>query len=334
MFTLLTRRIALVLAMAAVLSTLLAVAPAYADDGSHGSATAVPTAAEGPLWDNAAPWYGQRIIWTAFQGTPNITNGQTDLWVWNENVNGQNVLHIRTTTDSNSHMFTGTVTTGSVDNFYNLAVVNGGGADSANLVGYNQLTFSISTSANGDGVDVDWSGRWLSLDLFVDGNHQPGRVLYGASALSAQRMPLIVLAGRDGLLALPLSTLDGPTSFQKNIADGYYIYRDAKGYHLRLTTTKVGDVVNYKGTLFADGGQIGNVTIYKGERGDYYRLYAGQLLDLRFLTDGYVDGLDWSLNGGGLIFTLKLNGRMAAPSIALGSNPFGTVQAFSFRLTP
>jgi hypothetical protein len=298
--------------------------------------TAVPAEAAGsPVENSAVPAYGQHIPWAAFQGAPTIVNGKNDIWVWNENVSGQNVLHIRTTTDDSSHTFTGTVTTGAEGNFYNLAVFNGDGDDSATMVGYDQFTFSIVTTAGGEGVDVDWSGRWLALDLFIDGLHRPAHVLYGASATAANRMPLVVLARNNGLLTLPLTMLDGTTGYQKNVADGYFLYRDANGYHLRLTTTKVGDIVDYKGAIVADNGRFGAIRVFRGDRRDYYRLIGDKLLDFRFITNGGQDGLDWRLiGGGGLIFTLKMNGQVAAPDVSLGSNPFGTIQALTFRLTP
>jgi hypothetical protein len=79
---------------------------------------------------------------------------------------------------------------------------------------------------------------------------------------------------------------------------------------------------------------IGAAAIYHLERGDYYKLYRGTILDFRFITDGFEDGLDWRTSGGGLIFTLRMNGQVAAPNISLGSNPFVTVQALTFLLTP
>lgn len=298
--------------------------------------TAGPASAESTtVTEVAAPKYGQRIPWAAFQGAPTIRNGQTDIWVWNENVSGQNRLHIRTTTDASAHTFAGTVTTGAEGNFYNLALFNGDGDDSATMVGYNQLTFSIVTTAGGEGADVDWSGRWLVLDLFIDGYHRPAHVLFGANAKAASQVPLIVLAGKNGLLTLPLTMLDGPTGFQKNVADGYFIYRDVNGYHMRLTTTKVGDIVDYRGAIVADSSQFGAIRMFKGDSRDYYRLMADKILAFRFITDGGEDGLDWRLIGsGGLTFTLRMNGRVASPNVSLGSNPFGTIQALTFRLTP
>jgi len=317
------------LAVVTLLGLLLVAAPAYA-------------AGDGPITDNGAPATGQHIGWAAFQGAPTIVNGKTDFWVWNDNIlngttlTGQNVLHIRTTTDGNAHKFTGAVTTGIADNFYNLAVVNAGGTDSAGLVGYDLFTFSLASSGNGDGVDVEWSGRWLSLNLFVDGNHRPAAVLYGSTATASKHAPLVVVAGPAGLLTLPLSTLDGATDFQKNIANGYFLYRDANGYHLRLTTTKTGDVVNYRGTLFANS-SFSAITMYKGDPGDYYRLSSGgKVLDFHFLTDGYIDGLDWSVASGSLTVTLRQNGKVAAPNVWLGSmSPSSPgIPALTFRLVP
>ncbi len=330
MFSSYSRQILTALAVVALLGVLLVASPAYA-------------AGDGPIVNNPPPSSGQQIGWAAFQGMPTIVNGKTDYWVWNDNIlngntlTGQNVLHIRTTTNGNSHKFTGTVTTGNADNFYNLAVVNAGGTDNATPVGYNQFTFSLTTSGNGDGVDVEWSGRWLSLNLFVDGFHHPAQVLYGSSATAAKHLPLTVLAGPAGLLTLPLSTLDGTTNFQKNVADGYFIYHDASGYHLRLTTTKVGDKQDYKGTIFADHGSFGEIKMYHGDPGDYYRLSdGGKVLDSRFLTNGYIDGLDWTIASTGMTFTLKQDGHVAAPNVWLGSmSPSSPgIPAFTFRLMP
>ncbi len=317
------------LAALALLAVCLTAAPAYAQgpepEGPQGAA---------PLVDSAVPQSGQLITWAAFQGAPPITTGSIAFWVWNENVSGQNILHIRTTTDGQSHQFTGTVSTGVLANFYKLALVNGDGDDSANLVSYNRLTFALTSSGDGEGVDVDWSGRWVSLDLYVDGAHQPLDVHYGAAATTATSLPLNVAAGRAGLLQLPLALLDGPTAFQKNIADGYFLYHNATGYHLRVTTTSVTDVVVYRGTINSTGGQIKYAALVRPEGDDYYRLVGGTALSFSLKTFGGEDGLNWTTTGGGMIMALRMNGVMAAPNITLGSQPFGTVQAYTFYLAP
>src|SRR5919202_3113206 len=89
-------------------------APAFAQEGSGPVATSMAND-------------GQTIGWAAFQGAPSITTGHTRFWVWNTKANGQNTLHIRTTSDSSSHTFTGTVSTNNAGNFYNLALFNGEG---------------------------------------------------------------------------------------------------------------------------------------------------------------------------------------------------------------
>ncbi len=184
---------------------LLIVSPIYAQ-GPDPQTPPTPALAQqipdtvGPLTDSAAPTYGQTIGWLAFQGAPTITDGKVNIWVWNEKVNGQNKLHIRTTTDGQSHRFTGTVTTSATGNFYNLALYNGTPNDTAALVGYNQFAFKLVTTSGGDGVDADWSGRWLSLNLYIDGLRRPMRIRYGAAGKTAFALPLNVNAGREGLL--------------------------------------------------------------------------------------------------------------------------------------
>jgi len=256
-------KLALALFVALALVGLATTAPAFAQGGTSGE-----SAPETP------PAGGQHITYAAFTGAPTIVDGQNRFWAWNENVSGQNVLHIRTTTDGSSHTFTGVVNTAGGGNFYNLALVNADGDDSATMVPYNQFTFSIVSSAGQTGVDVDWSGRWLSLDLNLDGYPRPAKVLYGPSATAATDLPLIVVTRDSGLLTLSLSTLDGASMFQKNIADGYFLYRttDANGkhiYHMRLTTTKQGDIKDYKGNILADDGKYGGIHIYKGDQRDY-----------------------------------------------------------------
>ncbi len=96
----------------------------------------------------------------------------------------------------------------------------------------------------------------------------------------------------------------------------------------------MGDKVLYRGTMLSAGGLFKNVTLFRSDPSDYYKLIGGNILDFSFLTDGFEDGLNWKTTGGGLVMTLKMNGKIAAPNIALGSQPFGTVQAFTFYLAP
>lgn len=300
---------------------LLSAAPALAAPAESGKLTRLP-----PV--------GQEIDWEDFQGAPTIPPGTVGLWVWSEDVGGQEVLRIRTGSDGSAHTFTGTIRTARAANFYDIAVVNGDGDDTTVTTAYNEFTFSIATTGAGEGVDANWSGRWLYLDLYVDGVHNPPLIFYGAAGTASTGAPLGVRAGKEGLLAIPLTTLDGPTSFEQNIANGYFIYRDAEGrYHLRVTTTSTDVLVRYRGSIVAEDGTFRGIRVYKNDPRDFVNLHGGKVLKFRFLTKGYVDGIDWLIGGpDNMTITLQMDGQMAAPNISLGAEPFGTVKAYTFRL--
>ncbi len=305
----------------------------------------LPAAAQGGIPGGSAnpetePAGGQHITYAAFTGAPTIANGQVNYWAWNENVSGQNILHLRTTTDGTSHTFTGVVNTSGGGNFYNLALVNTtNGDDTTSIVTYNQFTFTIvNNGAAQEGLDVKWSGRWVSLDLYADGYPKPHAVRYGPTGENAKANPLIVNALAQGLLTLPLSTLDGTTHFAKNLTDGYFLYRtNSNLYHMRLTTTSSADLKDYKGKIMTDQGSFNAISIFKGDPRDTYSIVGDTLLKFRFLTKGYEDGLDWRLTQiTGLTFTLRQVGKMATPNVWLGSmDPAQPgIPAFTFRLVP
>ena len=56
------------------------------------------------------------------------------------------------------------------------------GNDSVTLTAYNQIDFSLVTTGGGEGVDVNWSGLWLYLDLKVNGAYVPSKIFTGAAA--------------------------------------------------------------------------------------------------------------------------------------------------------
>ncbi|HZQ10177.1 MAG TPA: hypothetical protein VFD70_26605 [Anaerolineae bacterium] len=308
-----------------LLGALMSAAPAFADDGSE-SAEAVEN----------LPRVGQKVKWADFTGAPTIPPNTVGLWVWSEDVSGQEILHVRVGSNGTAKKFTGTIRTNRAANFYDLAVVNGTGDDSATQTKYNAFTFSLNTTGGGEGVDVKWSGVWLFLNLKVDGAYVPSKIFTGAAAKPTTGAPLGVRAGRAGLLALPLTMLDGPTSFAKNVADGYYLYRDDKGhFHIRMTTTSENDVVDYHGFMLAEHAVFRAVHRFRLDPRDLLR-FNDSKLEFNFHTHGYIDGVDWILTGKNkahdMTFTLRMNGKMAAPNISLGSNPFGTVKAYTFRV--
>lgn len=285
----------------------------------------------------ARAFAGQDIGWGDFIGTPTIPPGTVGLWVWSEEVGGQEILHVRAGSDGSAHTFSGTLHTNKVGNFYDAALVNDTGDDTVTQTKYNEITFSLATTGNGEGIDVSWSAAQLHLDLQVDGASSPAQVFYGAAGTAATGNPLRVLAGKEGLLVLNLTMLDGPTAFTKNVANGFFIYRTPNGrYHLRVTTTSTNDLVLYRGSLRIEQGDFVAKRIILRDPGDFVRKVTPKRVDFRFLTKGYVDGMDWIVGGDGkpddMTLTLKMEGGPAAPNIALGSNVFGTVKAYTFRL--
>ncbi|TAH50803.1 MAG: hypothetical protein EYC68_13285 [Chloroflexota bacterium] len=302
------------------------VAPTFAQEGT-----------EGVDGTEAMPPTGQKIKWSDFTGAPTIPASTLGLWIWSEDVGGQEILHIRTGSDGAAKTFAGAIETNGSANFYDAAVVNGTGDDTVSTPKYNRVEFSLATTGGGEGIDVNWSGNWLFLDLKINGAYVPSKIFTGAAAKQTSGAPLGVRAGTDGLLTLPITMLDGATPFVKNGPNGYYLYRTGKRYHLRLTTTSAQDAVKYRGRILAEQGKFRIVKEYKGENADYVLLTDyGKTLKYHFFTKGYVDGMDWVINGpnkpDNMIFTLKMDGQVAAPNIALGANPFGTVKALTFRL--
>jgi hypothetical protein len=295
----------------------------------------------GVLW-GAAPALAaadsaQEIAWGDFVGAPTIPSNTIGLWVWSEEVDGQEILHVRAGSDGSAHTFSGTLRTNRVGNFYDAALVNETGDDAVTQTRFDTLTFSLLTTGNGEGLDVNWSGTQLHLDLQVDGAAQPAQIFYGAAGTAATGSPLHVLAGKEGLLVLPMTMLDGPTAFEKNVANGYFLYRTPNGrYHLRVTTTSTADLVLYRGNLRIEQGDFVAKRIILRDPGDFVRVVTPKRIEFRFLTKGYVDGMDWIVGGDGkpddMVLTLKMGNGPAAPNVSLGSNPFGAVKAYTFRL--
>jgi hypothetical protein len=257
--------------------------------------------------------------------------------VWSEDVGGQEILHLRAGSDGASKTMSGTIRTNRIGNFYDLAVVNGTGDDTATQTEYNEIEFSLTTTGGGEGVDVSYSGKWLFLDLYINGAYVPGKIFTGAAAKRTTGAPLGVRAGTEGILTLPLTLLDGATPYVKNGPSGYYLYRtENRRYHLRLTTPSEQDHVEYKGRIVTEEGFFKAVREYKGDPRDYVRIVDRKDLEFKFHTHGHEDGIDWVVGGGdkpdNMLFTFKMDGQMAAPNIALGASGLGTVKAYTFRL--
>lgn len=314
-----------------LLSILFGAMPAFADAPSPTTESLIEAG-------NGMPPVGQKIKWANFTGAPTIPASTVGLWIWSEDVSGQKVLHIRSGSDGTAKTFTGVLKTGNNANFYDAALVNGTGDDSVTTPAYNELAFTLATTGGGEGVDVNWSGTWLYLDLYLNGAYVPSKIFTGAAAKATTGAPLGTRPGKQGLLTLPLTMLDGATSFAINVANGYFLYRDAQGrFHMRLTTTAAGDKVQYRGRIISEEAKFRVVREYRGDPRDLVLLTdLGKVVEFKFHTNGYLDGVDWVIKGknkpDNMTFTLRMNGDMAAPAIALGANPFGTIKAFTFRL--
>ncbi len=278
---------------------------------------------------SSAPVAAQHISWSSFQGAPNFKPGSGEgIWVWNENANGVNTLHVAATTEGLRHVFTGVIRTGSEGNFWDIDRSRLESDDHVSQPAYNELHFDFTTYNGVDAFSARWSGRELMLDFRNDGQIRPAHVYYGASATPARGMPLIVDAGDAGLRTFPLAVLSGATTFHAGAGDGYWIYSDANGIHLRTTTKSAADHKYYTGQIF---GELANVSLFSPDD-DWLKWPNGDHADFGLRTNGGVDGVNLTLKGSSIVFTLRTDGQVAGPNIAFGSHGLGSTHALTFRL--
>jgi hypothetical protein len=89
--------------------------------------------------------------------------------------------------------------------------------------------------------------------------------------------------------------------------------------------------------MLSENSKFRVVKDYRGDPRDFVRITErGTVVEFKFHTKGHLDGIDWIVKRkdvpDNMTFVLRMDGEMAAPNIALGDNPFGTVKAFTFRL--
>jgi hypothetical protein len=111
-----------------------------------------------------------------------------------------------------------------------------------------------------------------------------------------------------------------PTSFQAGAADGYYIWHDGGGWHVR--TTDSSGVFVYSGTLRTDG-TFDDVALAQPEGADQVQLLdGGHALQFQLRTHEHIDGVDFRVDGGtGVVFHLEQNGQpISTSSIFLGQS--------------
>lgn len=102
---------------------------------------------------------------------------------------------------------------------------------------------------------------------------------------------------------------------------GYYIWLDGDRVHV-FTTDGGGDPSVYTGVITADTA-IRNVDVVRAEEGDW-AVASGDTLQIRFLTAGHVDGVNFTTPGAQrLTFRLYRDGRLIRTDhIFLGAGGF------------
>lgn len=103
---------------------------------------------------------------------------------------------------------------------------------------------------------------------------------------------------------------------------GYYIWRDDEGLHLRTTTRGVQH--EFSGVIRTDG-EFVQVRGARLERDDFYRVSRdGNHIRFKFETDGGRDGLDFRLHEGTYAnFELYLDGQRIDPrEISIGDRGY------------
>src|SRR5205814_1143012 len=104
-----------------------------------------------------------------------------------------------------------------------------------------------------------------------------------------------------------------PKSFEAGGTDGYYVWADDDGWHLR--TTDSSGRFAYTGTLRTDGTFAG-VSLVKAEADDRVEvLDGGKVLRFQFKTAEGIDGFNVHVDGGTRVgFRLERDGALVDPS--------------------
>ena len=115
--------------------------------------------------------------------------------------------------------------------------------------------------------------------------------------------------------------VDGkPVAFEAGGTDGYYLWHNDDGFHLR--TTDSAGVFEYSGVLRTNG-TFTNLKLVKAEADDRADLLdGGKVIQFRFKTAEGIDGLDVQVVGASRIHVLlDRNGKHVDPAnIFLGEN--------------
>lgn len=111
-----------------------------------------------------------------------------------------------------------------------------------------------------------------------------------------------------------------PASFEAGSTDGYYVWQDKDGMHLR--TTDSSGVYTYSGVLRTRG-KFTDVHLVKAERDDHVEVVdGGKAVRFQFKTAEGIDGIDFHVDGGRRLYLrLDQNGKRIDPAnIFLGED--------------
>jgi hypothetical protein len=89
--------------------------------------------------------------------------------------------------------------------------------------------------------------------------------------------------------------------------DGYFIWHDGSGIHLRVATSNEKHV--FSGYISTDG-RFENIMTKSSDEGDFSRLTRSDKLQFQLTTDTKVSGIDWTIFDGRFIrFNLSKDGQ-------------------------
>ena len=139
----------------------------------------------------------------------------------------------------------------------------------------------------------------------------------GAAAIGGVALGIALLGG--SALAWNGSVASSQSNVTAGKADGYYIWHNSDGMHLRTTDNE--GVHVYDGTLHTDG-VFYNVTPVRLEAGDVVTVVDEHTIHYRFVTAEGIDGFDFRVKDGDrLTFNLKQgDDEISTSEIYLGAN--------------
>jgi hypothetical protein len=125
---------------------------------------------------------------------------------------------------------------------------------------------------------------------------------------------LLLLLLATGAAAREAPWWQGRPDFTKGEALGYFVWRDAEGWHVRWTTK--GKRRTFSGTVSCDGAFMQFAPVAKGRR-DYVKKVAEHTIKFDTVVEGGMDGIDFRLSPSTetVTFDLLMDGERVAPEL-------------------